>query len=40
MLGICRGGIPLIVSLDEVVEDHQEEEEDADDVGEHGQLDV
>ena len=40
MLGICRGGIALVVGLDEVVEDHQEEEQDADDVGEHGQLDV
>ena len=30
----------LVVSLDEVVEDHKEEEEDADDVGEHGELDV
>ena len=32
--------ILLVVSLDEVVEDHKEEEEDADDVGEHGELDV
>ena len=30
----------LVVSLDEVVENHEEEEEDADDVGKHGQLDV
>ena len=30
----------LVVGLDEVVEDHQEEEQDADDVGKHGQLDV
>ena len=30
----------LVVSLDEVVENHEEEEEDSDDVGKHGQLDV
>ena len=30
----------LVVSLDEVVENHEEEEEDSDDVGKHRQLDV
>ena len=39
MLCKCRD-MALVVGLDEVVEDHQEEEQDADDVGKHGQLDV
>jgi len=30
----------LVVDLNEVVEDHQEEEDDAQEVGKHGQLDV
>ena len=32
--------VTLVVGLYEVVEDHQEEEDDANDVGEHGKLDI
>jgi len=30
----------LIIDLDKVVENHKKEEDDAQEVGEHGQLDV
>ena len=39
-LGYKEHGNVLIVCLYEMVEDHQKEEDDANDVGEHGQLDV
>ena len=32
--------LQLIICLDEMIENHQEKENDADDIAEHGQLDI